>query len=253
MTNRLVWYGLGLLILAQICYPLTGGGARAAVTVTTVVLGFLLSVGHAALTRGVRTAGALVLVTTGGGLLVEGLGVATGWPFGDYTYSGALGPKIAGVPWVIPLAWTWMAWPAWLAAVRLVHRRAARIVVAGVGLAAWDVFLDPQMVAEGYWTWSDPSPSLPGVSSVPLGNYAGWLVVALLMMALLSTRRGTSKGPDAPMYALYLWTYFSSILAHAAFLGLPASAAWGALAMGLVALPLAASLVHVKTMPWVRA
>ena len=33
--------------------------------------------------------------------------------------SGELGPKLAGVPLIIPLAWTWMAWPAWLAAVRL--------------------------------------------------------------------------------------------------------------------------------------
>lgn len=243
--TRLTWYGLGLLVLAQICYPLTGGGARAAVTIATVVLGFLLSVSHAALAHGPRAAGALVLATTGGGLLVEAAGVATGVPFGAYAYSGELGPKIAGVPWVIPLAWTWMAWPAWLAAVRLTRNLAARVVVAGVGLAAWDVFLDPQMVGEGYWTWTDPSPSLPGVPDVPLGNYAGWLVVALLMMALFSMLAGPAAmtpGADAPMYALYLWTYFSSILAHAAFLGLPASAAWGALAMGLVALPLAASL-----------
>ncbi|MEV0716771.1 carotenoid biosynthesis protein [Asanoa sp. NPDC050611] len=245
MTPRLPWLGLGLLILAQICYPLTSGGARAAVTVTTVVLGFALSVGHAALTRGPRVAGALVLVTTGGGLLVEAVGVGTGFPFGDYTYSGQLGPKIAGVPWVIPLAWTWMAWPAWLAAVRLTHNHAARVLVAGVGLAAWDVFLDPQMVAEGYWTWSNPSPSLPGIPDVPLGNYLGWLVVAVLMMAALSTVAGTAPGRDAPMYALYLWTWCSSILAHAAFLDLPASAGWGALAMGLVAVPLAASLVRI--------
>jgi putative membrane protein len=44
------------------------------------------------------------------------------------------------------------------------------------------------------------------------------------------------------MYALYLWTYVSSVLAHAVFLDLRASAAWGALAMGPVAVPLAVSL-----------
>ena len=77
---------------------------------------------------------------------------------------------------------------------------------------------------------------------IPLRNYAGWLVVAVLMMAVFGTLAGAAAavtGPDAPMYALYLWTYFSSILAHAAFLGLPASAGWGALAMSVVALPLA--------------
>jgi len=243
MTLRPAWLGVGALVLVQISYPLTGGDARTAVTVTTVVLGFAVSVGHAALTRGRRVAGVLLLVTTGGGLLVEAVGVATGVPFGAYAYTDALGPRIAGVPVVVPLAWTWMAWPAWLAAVRLVHHPAARVLVAGAGLAAWDVFLDPQMVAAGYWTWPDPSPGLPGVPSVPLRNYAAWLAVAVAMMALLALSAGpaaaSEPAADAPMHALYLWTYASSVLAHAVFLDLPASAAWGALAMGLVALPLA--------------
>ena len=37
----------------------------------------------------------------------------------------------------------------------------------------WDLFLDPQMVAAGHWTWLDPDPALPGVPGVPLTNYAG--------------------------------------------------------------------------------
>ena len=48
---------------------------------------------------------------------------------------------------------------------------------------------------------------------------------------------------DAVPYALYLWTYFSSVLALAAFFGLPAAALWGALGMGTVALPLLRSLL----------
>ncbi len=52
-------------------------------------------------------------------------------------------------------------------------------VTAGAALAAWDVFLDPQMVDAGHWTWADPSPGLPGVAHVPLTNFAGWLLVAV--------------------------------------------------------------------------
>jgi putative membrane protein len=150
--TRLPWALLGALVLTQICYPLTGGGLRAGLTVLTVVLGYLLSVSHALLTRGLRTAAALVATATLGGFAVEAVGVATGFPFGTYNYSGELGPKLLGVPLIIPLAWTWMAWPAWLAALRLARSRPARIALAAAGLAAWDLFLDPQMVAEGYWT-----------------------------------------------------------------------------------------------------
>ncbi|WP_083672490.1 carotenoid biosynthesis protein [Micromonospora sp. CB01531] len=259
MRRRLPWALLAGLVLAQVGYPLTAGATRAGLTVATVVLGYLLSVGHALLTSGTRTAGALVAVATGGGFAVEALGVATGFPFGSYDYSGELGPKLAGVPLIIPLAWTWMAWPAWLTAVRLTRpataggarfRRACRIVLAAVGLAAWDLFLDPQMVAEGYWVWRDRGPALPGLPDVPASNYLGWLLFALLLAAALRPLAGPAvdrtDGRDAPMFALYLWTYAASVLAHAVFLHLPASAVWGAAGMGVAAVPLAVALLRAR-------
>lgn len=216
---------------------------------------------------------ALVAVATGGGFAIEAIGVATGVPFGSYDYSGELGPKLAGVPLIIPLAWTWMAWPAWLAAVRLtggntptatvntaeasapttgstVGRWVGRIALATVGLAAWDLFLDPQMVAEGYWVWRNATPALPGLPGIPVSNYLGWLLFAVLMMSALRPLAGpaaerTDKR-DHPMFALYLWTYFSSILAHAVFLDLPASALWGAAGMAVTAVPLAVTLLRAR-------
>lgn len=239
MGRRLFWGLLGLLVLVQISYPLTHGRVRAGLTVATVVVGYLLSVGHA-LSR--RSGVWLVAIATLGGFAVEAIGVATGFPFGHYDYSGQLGPKVLGVPLIIPLAWTWMAWPAWLAAVRLTRRLIGQVALAAVGLAAWDLFLDPQMVAEGYWTWKSPTPALPGVPGVPIGNYLGWLGFAILLMTALALAGGeTIREPrpgDAPILALWWWTYASSVLAHAVFLGLPASAAWGGVIMGAVVVPL---------------
>ncbi|MET7422863.1 carotenoid biosynthesis protein [Dactylosporangium sp. NPDC005555] len=239
---KALWALLAALVLTEIAYPLVHGDTRAALTIATVVTGYVLSVGHAWLSRGPRAAAVLVLVTTGGGFAVEAAGRSTGFPFGDYDYAGSLGPRLLGVPLVIPLAWTWMAWPAWLAAARLTGRPWLRAGAAGVGLAAWDLFLDPQMVAEGHWRWEAPGATLPGVPGIPLTNYLGWLLVAWVLAAALTLMVPDGDGDDRPMHALYLWTYGSSILAHAVFLGMPASAAWGALGMGLVAVPLAVTL-----------
>ncbi|WKU07577.1 carotenoid biosynthesis protein [Micromonospora sp. HUAS LYJ1] len=266
MTRRHVpWLLLALLVLIQICYPLSTGVTRARLTVATVVLGYLLAVGHALLTRGPRTAAALVAVATGGGFAIEALGVATGFPFGSYDYSGELGPKLAGVPLIIPLAWTWMAWPAWLAAVRLTTPagrtpgvptaagHVGRVALATVGLAGWDLFLDPQMVAEGYWVWRDATPALPGLPGIPVSNYLGWLLFAVLLMSALRPLAGpavaVTGSRDDPMFALYLWTYLSSVLAHAVFLRLPASALWGAAGMAVVAVPLAVTLLRARRRP----
>ena len=234
----------GALVLTQICYPLTSGGLRAGLTVLTVLLGYLLSVSHALLTRGVRAGAALVATATLGGFAVEAVGVATGFPFGTYVYSGQLGPKLLGVPLIIPLAWTWMAWPAWLAALRLTRSVVGRVLLAAAGLAAWDLFLDPQMVAERYWTWRSPTPALPGVPGIPIGNYLGWAGFAALLMATLAaaSKVSTPIAPDAPVLALWFWTYASSVLAHAVFLGLPASAVWGGVFMGAAVIPLAVTL-----------
>jgi uncharacterized membrane protein len=237
------WAPLAVLVLLQVAYPLTAGPARAALVVVTVLIGYALSTAHALTTRGVRAVAALVIVGTGGGLGVEALGLATGFPFGAYVYGDALGPKLLGVPIVVPLAWTWMAWPAWLAAAHLARAAPARVGLAALGLAGWDLFLDPQMVAAGYWRWTAPAAAgLPGVPDVPMGNFVAWLGVALLMMTALAALGGARLGAvgraDTPLLGFYLWTYYSGVLAHAVFLGLPGSAVWGGLGMGLVALPL---------------
>ena len=232
-------------------YPLIGGEPRVVLTGLTVALFFAASVVHALITRGPAWTVLLVLVTGGGGLVAEAVGLRTGLPFGSYRYGPALGPAVLSVPIVVPLAWTMMAYPAHVIAARLVHGRIARVLVGGWALAAWDLFLDPQMVAAGNWRWQHPAVTLPGNPAVPLGNYLGWLVVATAMMGLLvagaaAVRERPASRDGAPI-ALYLWTYFSSVLAHGAFFHLPWSALWGGVIMGCVAVPLARSLLVRRT------
>ena len=188
------------VVAAQIAYPLVTGDARAALTISTVVAFFCACVLHALATRGPGWTARWVAVAGGTGLLVEVLATRSGVPFGSYEYSDALGPTLLGVPAVIPLAWTMMSYPALLAARRVTGRRWGQVLVGAVALAAWDVFLDPQMAAEGYWRWA---PSGPAFAGIPLVNFAGWLVTAAVMMALLSVlvppataRQATTRSPS---------------------------------------------------------
>jgi uncharacterized membrane protein len=232
----------GAAVLAQVCYPLTSGAARDALTIATVLLVAAAALVHSYVSYGSQALIVLALVCVVGGFAVEVLGVQTGVPFGDYHYTGGLGAAVFGVPVVIAFAWPMLAWPAALAARRLCRSFAARVAVGAWALAGWDLFLDPQMVAAGHWTWADPSPHLPGVDSVPLTDYAGWLVVSVLMsLALQSVLRRRDSDDWWPL-VFYVWTWASSTLALAAFLGVPAAALWGGVAMGVVAVPLARTL-----------
>ena len=232
---------VGLAVAVQIAYPLLHGRSRDAATVAIVVLLAASCVVHAAVTRGPAFAAAMAVATAVPGFVVEVVGVRTGWPFGHYGYGDGLGARLVGVPPVVALAWTMLAWPAAIAARTLVRSTAARIVVGAWALASTDLFLDPQMVRNGYWTWRHTSPHLPGVGAVPLTNYAGWLAVALVVSAALQglLARRPARVDDRVAVGLYLWLYAGWVLALAVFGRLADAAGWGALGMGVVAVPLA--------------
>jgi uncharacterized membrane protein len=230
-----------LLVATAIAYPLTDGAARDAVSWAIVLLGATVSVAHAAVSRGWRTGLAVLGLVAAVAVLFEALGLATGFPYGEYSYSDELGPTLLGVPFLVPLAWLMMAWPSWVLAAWLAPRsRPARVLVAAYVFAGWDVVLDPQMVQAGYWRWAHPSPGLPGIGTVPLTNLAGWLLAGLVLMTLLDllarpARPGTS---DAAPLLVLSWMTLGGALAHAGWLGLPGSAAWAA----VLALPVLAAV-----------
>lgn len=250
------WVFGPVVVLAQIVYSMTDPSARLPMTVVSVVAFAIASVCDAAARFGPRTAASLVLVAGGGGLAAETIGVHTGFPFGEYRYTGTLGVEVLGVPALVPLAWVMMCWPALLVGRALGGGSPWRVVaVGGWALASWDVFLDPQMVDAGHWVWADPVPALPGVADVPLTNFAGWLLVATAMMAAmmaalaLGTRPAGDDPPGrvpdprlGPAPLLYLWTYLSSVWAHAAFFGRPWVSLVGGVLMGVVAVPFAVVL-----------
>jgi putative membrane protein len=256
VARTAAWAFGAVVVLAQIVYSMTDPTARLTTTVVSVVAFAAAAVCDAAARFGLRASALLVLVAGGGGLVAETVGVHTGVPFGSYAYTGTLGVALLGVPLLVPLAWIMMSWPALLVGraltaspVRTRGRRPWLVVVVGAwALASWDVFLDPQMVDAGHWVWADPTPALPGVTDVPLTNYVGWLLVAAAIVAALHRTVGTSSGHReldlrlGPAPVLYLWTYLSSVWAHAAFFDRPWVSLVGGILMGVVAAPFAVAL-----------
>jgi putative membrane protein len=119
-----------------------------------------------------------------GTTVVERVGTRTGLPFGRYEYTRALRPQVAGVPAIVPLAWFAMGLPAREAAHAALgehSRPATRVVLGAAALTAWDLFLDPQMVGEGYWVWARRGL----YRGIPLGNFVGWFATGLVVMVAL--------------------------------------------------------------------
>jgi uncharacterized membrane protein len=119
-------------------------------------------------------------VIVAGSAFIESVGVLTGWPFGEYEYSDAMGLRVWGVlPYTIPLAWCNVLIGA-AALVEQVWRRAPRVVVwVGVAVLATltDVLLEPvAWDVRGYWVWGTGG-------APPLENYVAWFVTSLVLAA----------------------------------------------------------------------
>ncbi|WP_308126409.1 carotenoid biosynthesis protein [Rhodococcoides corynebacterioides] len=239
-------------VAAQIAYPLASGSVKDAITFAVVALLAAACIAHAARSRGGGWALTMVFVTAGIGLTAEIVGTRTGMPFGCYSYAqDRIGPSVAHVPVVVPFAWTAGLYPVWTAATVITERAravtapariATRIGLTTVGVVGWDLYLDPQMVADGQWTWCSAFDGLPGLPGIPWTNYVGWLLVAFLMAVAMeilgrAVPERTAVSRSIPL-GLFLWTWLGSALAHAVFLpDLGWSALYGLVAMGVVGVP----------------
>ena len=223
---------LGALAGAQIVY---GRRAARGAPATRGIVGLMLAAAaaEAVEARGLRRGGGAVAAAGAVGFTTELVGVATGRPFGHYAYSGKLGPRVGGVPLLAAAAWAMMARPAWVVAGLASQRW--RIPLAAGALTAWDVFLDPRMVRDGYWSW----PGGGRYEGIPASNFVGWLVTSAGVFAvcsLVDPADDPALDGDGAL-ALYAWTWIGETFANAVLWRRPAVAAAGGAAMGAFAVP----------------
>jgi putative membrane protein len=132
-------------------------------------------------------------------LAVEALAVATGFPYGSFTYAGTLGEPLFGlVPWTVAFAYL----PIFLGSVTLASRMAGtlwrRFVPATALLAVVvDLVIDPAAVHAGFWIWESPGLYY----GIPAVNFAGWALTGALYAALFhfAVRDRFAAGEPVPL------------------------------------------------------
>lgn len=178
ITGWLLWLVVALAITAMVD-ALLYKDVPAWLTPVNTLLTFLVAVLHAGQRKGWRRALILLAVVFVVGITFESVGVATGLVYGPYHYTERLGPKLLGlVPILIPVAWFMMMYASLTIAELIVPQallspRSRRWLVAAVGgiaMTAWDLAMDPLMVAGGYWVWEAQG----SYFGIPLQNYLGW-------------------------------------------------------------------------------
>ena len=172
--------------------------------------------------------------------LAEFIGHRTGLPFGRYTYTDALWPKLGGVPIQVPTAWLMMLPPAWAAGTAVCGKGlstersskwkqwAIYSLVSSLAFTAWDLFLDPQMVAWGVWKWETPGIYF----GVPAINFFGWALIAFAALLSLSRTLDSDAVPIEALLLVYTTVWLLNSLGLGLFFDQPGAAAAGFVGMG---------------------
>lgn len=170
----------------------------------------------------------IILTTTIFTFAIEAIGTTTGFPFGEYRYTKLMQPQLAHVPLLIPLAWLMMLPPSWAVAYRWRDHKIMFAVVSATAMTAWDLLLDPQMVAWGFWEWAKDG----AYFGIPLSNFGGWWLTAFVLSTLLYKPATQIITNRVPFLTIYATTWFLETFGLALFWGLGAPALIGGLIMG---------------------
>ena len=137
---------------------------------------------------------------------VEKIGITTGFPFGHYFFTDAMGPKISGVPIFLGLAYLGMGYLSWIVASLILgweHRDLTgwRVVAlpafAALVMTSWDFSMDPVWsTIVRAWIWTDGG----SYFGVPISNFVGWYgnVFLIYVLFALCLRRSATKTQAMP-------------------------------------------------------
>lgn len=206
-----VFYAIALALLA---YTLSTRNAGLQMRLAGFGAGGLYAVcaWHSAKVRGAARTVTFFGLAAVLAFVAEALGDNFGLIFGRYHYTGALGPRLLGVPILIIFTWGTIVYCGYALVTWLTDRGAVRRVSAGyrvarallVGLATgliaagFDLMVDPLAVSgvwrevlgtDAWWWWIDGGPYLPNLESwqggdgIPVMNFVGWTLVPMVIVA----------------------------------------------------------------------
>jgi putative membrane protein len=211
-TAIAMWLLLSVYAVVRVFQILPGKLSMAAVVALHVLPLLVFAVIHGAVSyrlHGILIFFAICLVI---GNVFENLGVATGFPFGHYYFTDAMGPKLFQVPILLGLAYVGMGYLSWtLGRVIVGNLRSpfvgARVImlplVAAFIVVAWDFANDPVWAnINRLWVWQHGG----AYFGVPVTNFLGWyLVVYVIYQSFAIYLRGRSSSANPLPSAYWRW------------------------------------------------
>lgn len=168
----------------------------------------------------------------------EFMGMLTGIPFGQYSYTGKWFPSVPApdhhsFPVAVPFAWILIVGALWL--ITSAFSTGYKRILAVASFATIIDFGLEDLMVNGlqYWQWNQTGP----VFGAPLVNSLGWFLVAGVAAALYEKLAAKTTNPSpnqAKSAAILLGAYFLLMTELAALKQLPSTPLWIGLTTALI-------------------
>lgn len=201
---------LGLWIACTLFATLTPGHSLAELAALISLAAMVLfGLVHGARRFGVRASVVFFVAAVLLSSLFEALSIATGFPFGFYTHSAAMGPKLFQVPLIVGPSFFAGCYLAWTLANALLGEPRGRNdrwwtlavpIVAAFIVVAWDLCQDPLgATVDKRWIY----PHGGAFFGVPLSNFLGWYLVTWTIFQSFAVYLATSRTELRPVKPAY--------------------------------------------------
>jgi len=111
------------------------------------------------------------------GFSVEGIGVATGVLFGNYSYGSAFGFKLIETPVMIGVNWLFLALSTYGIVQFFTNKGIWLILLPPVLMTFLDLIVEPVAMKLGFWSWKN--------DIIPLQNYAMWFLTSIIIHSII--------------------------------------------------------------------
>jgi bisanhydrobacterioruberin hydratase len=112
-------------------------------------------------------------------MLIESIGILTGFPYGFFNYTNKLGPKLFVIPFSLSFGFVPLVIGSWFIVETFkIKNLLNKILLGALILIIYDLVIDPGAVALNFWEWE-----INGIYyGIPISNYFGWLFTGFLSM-----------------------------------------------------------------------
>jgi len=164
---------------------------------------------HGVILYGTRGMAAFTTFCLGIGAACESLSLRTSFPFGHYSFTSLMGPKLLQVPILLVLAYLGIGYCSWVLSLFILGYRnkplaGARLIslplLASFIMLAWDLSMEAiWSTIDRAWIWRDGGLFY----GVPVSNFLGWFLTAYLFyqpFALYCRSNPIHPPPSSPSY-----------------------------------------------------